>query len=47
MSLAIRCYNGAHEKDCEVTSLAFSKDNNTLLSRAADDTPQGKHAASL
>ena len=30
--------HGAHAKDCEVTSFAFSKDNNTLLSRAADDT---------
>ena len=30
--------HGAHAKDCEVTSLAFSKDDNTLLSRAADDT---------
>ncbi len=30
--------HGAHAKDCEVTSLAFSKDGNTFLSRAADDT---------
>ena len=34
----VQVLHGAHTKDCEVTSLAFSKDDNTLLSRAADDT---------
>lgn len=29
---------GAHSRDCEITSLAFSADDNTLLSRATDDT---------
>lgn len=28
----------AHQADADITSLAFSKDNLTLLSRAADDT---------
>jgi hypothetical protein len=28
----------AHARDCEVTSLAFSADDNTLLSRATDNT---------
>ena len=29
---------GAHPPEVEITSLAFSRDNLTLLSRAADDT---------
>jgi len=29
---------GAHPPDIDITSLAFSRDNITLLSRAADDT---------
>ncbi len=29
---------GAHPPDCDITSLAFSRDNITLLSRAADDS---------
>ena len=29
---------GAHAADTDITSLAFSRDNLTLLSRAADDT---------
>ena len=35
---SLQVLHGAHAKDSEVTSLAFSKDNHTLLSRAADDT---------
>ena len=38
MHFPIQVLHGAHAKDCEITSLAFSKDNSTLLSRAADDT---------
>lgn len=29
---------GAHVADTEITSLAFSRDSSTMLSRAADDT---------
>ena len=38
MDFPTQVLHEAHTKDCEITSLAFSKDNNTLLSRAADDT---------
>ena len=38
MDFPTQVLHEAHTKDFEITSLAFSKDNNTLLSRAADDT---------
>ena len=39
---------GAHPADTEITSLAFSRDSHTLLSRAADDTLKvGSPSASL
>jgi hypothetical protein len=34
--------HGAHAPDAEITSLAFSADDQTLLSRATDDTVRAR-----
>jgi hypothetical protein len=35
---SVQVCHGAHDADSEVTSFAFSRDDNTLLSRGADET---------
>lgn len=40
--MSVQVCHGAHA-DSEVTSFAFSKDDNTLLSRSADETLKVRH----